>query len=45
MEVGDFVFTITEESISKGGSEDIGNKQVGGGGGGEWGLGSACLIV
>lgn len=43
MEVGDFVFTITEESISKGGSEDISNKQVGGGG--EWGLGSACLIV
>lgn len=39
MKVGDFVFTITEESISKGGSEDIGNKQVGGGGGsGGWDL-------
>ena len=35
MKVGDFVFTITE-----GGSEDIGNKQ--GGGGGECGAG-ICL--
>ena len=38
MKVGDFVFTVTEEPISKGGSEDIGNKQVGGGGSGGWDL-------